>query len=136
MSNRVTIKVARAIGPGEGKKKGKVETDDGKVFWVWPDKLGLLRPGNTYEVDYETSEYNGRTYHTITKCTPQRNTEPQERARTSGGPSPTSEAAFVTHMLAAGVKALVISCDEESLTKAAAMLRSVYRRAFNSGHHA
>jgi hypothetical protein len=54
------------IRPPNGRGKSyTVETADGNELSIWPDKLGLLRSGEQYEVQIADKENNGRTYHNI-----------------------------------------------------------------------
>jgi hypothetical protein len=61
------IEVAETHPPKTGMKLGTVKTADGQSFGVWPDKLSGLRVGNRYEIEFDESEFNGRTYRKITK---------------------------------------------------------------------
>ena len=55
------IEVAETHPPKTGKKLGTVKTADGQSFGIWPDKLSALRVGNRYEIEFDASEFNGRT---------------------------------------------------------------------------
>lgn len=126
MSNTATIEVKSAEPPKEGKKKGTVKAADGTVFWVWPDKLGLLRPGNVYEIEFSEDEFRGKTYRTITKCRPRQGaaTEtPTPKASAGNG-----ELQFVTRILAASISACAVAHTEDGLTQEIKMLRSVFRK--------
>ena len=63
---KATIKVQYINQPRPGKKLGSVKTEDGRYFQVWPDKLSSFQPGGTYEVEYESSQFNGKTYDKVT----------------------------------------------------------------------
>lgn len=131
MSQTATIEVTAATPPPEGKKLGKVETTDGVVYHVWPDKLGLLRPGSTYEVQFSEDEFNGRTYRKIAKVKPT-----QKRQQQNGTPAqpqqPKSNASelehdFVARTLAACIQAGTVAVHPTEMAKAVRMLRAVYR---------
>lgn len=59
------ITVAFVNQPREGGKKGTVKDMHGRYFGVWPDKLDQYEKGGTYEVEYDTTEYQGKTYRNI-----------------------------------------------------------------------
>lgn len=123
-----TIEVAFANPPKDGKKQGTVKTKDGQLLGVWPDKLGLLRPGNSYQVEVSEREWNGRVFKTITKVTPQAATK-QDNA-----PAATPqdhEFEFVARVLPAMVAACMVGREQADITGAARMLRKVYREAFS-----
>src|SRR6188768_1077779 len=65
MSGTATIEVEYVNPPKEGKKKGSIKTKDGEYYGVWPDKLHLYAPGNTYTIQYESSEFKGKTYKDV-----------------------------------------------------------------------
>lgn len=52
--------------PAAGKKQGRLtDVNDGK-WYVYPDKLGPLKPGMTIKAtDIATSQFQGKDYHTI-----------------------------------------------------------------------
>ena len=59
---RAVIVVAQITPPSGRGKSARIDTEDGNTLWVWPDKLGLIREGEQYEV-----EGNIRAdYHNIT----------------------------------------------------------------------
>lgn len=131
-----TIEVKAVDQPAPGKKQGVVKATDGSRFGVFPDKLGLLRPGHSYEIEFSEREWEGRTYYTISRAKPAPNAMApieQERAGRSA-PSldtPTNqEIMFVTRMLCAMVQGGRVAQSEDELAKAAKVLRSAYRRIF------
>jgi hypothetical protein len=127
--NTATIEVAFVNPPKDGKKQATIKTSTGDLFGIWPDKLGLLRPGESYKVDFSERNYNGKTYRTITKVTPGQGTLVSiaggKRAAT---PIPdSSEFEFVTRILAAMIAANAIQCEKEELANAIKTLGEVYR---------
>lgn len=55
------------IRPPSGRGKSyTVDTAEGTELSIWPDKLGLLRTNETYQVEVTDNEKNGRLYHNIT----------------------------------------------------------------------
>jgi hypothetical protein len=63
--NTKTVKVKYVNQPKEGRKTGSIKTADGEYFDVWPDQLPKFKQGSSYEVEYASREYNGKTYHTV-----------------------------------------------------------------------
>jgi hypothetical protein len=128
--NAALIKVAFANPPKAGKKLASIKTDEGAIFGVWPDKFGLFQPGRAYRVEFSTRSYQGKDYHTITKC------EPADAASTAPGTAPAiganGEQVFVTTILAAAVKACTVANTEQALLDYARMLRAVYRKTFQA----
>lgn len=123
-----TIEVKYADPPRDGKKQGTVKTADGAIYGVWPDKLGLLRPGNVYEVEVTERKYNGRVYRTIVKAKPQAansNTNAHKPAQSNTNLD--AEGEFVARVLSASIQACAVDYNRESLTTTARMLRQVYR---------
>ena len=126
-----TIEVERVSPPAEGKKQGIVKARDGSSYGVWPDKLGLLRPGHSYEVTLKEREWNGRTYYTIETCKPHMEGAPE--AKSNGAPSAKpgdAEVRFVTRILAARIQTCAVGGNEDDIAREAAMIRRVYRRTF------
>lgn len=125
-----TITVKQANPPAEGKKQGKVRTEDGITYGVWPKMLGLLRPGITYEIEYEESTFgDGRTWRTISKVrrvegTPQNDNQPAPSSAVD------REFEFVTRVLPAMIQACMVGREQADITEAARMLRNVYKDAF------
>ncbi len=129
-----TITVKQANPPAEGKKQGKVRTDSGELYGVWPKLLGLLRPGATYEVEYTESTFgDGKTWRTISKV---RHLERAPAAPASQNDnrrdaSPVDhEFEFVTRCLPAMISACMTGSNKETITDAARMLRQVYQDTF------
>ena len=125
--NAAVIKVAFANPPREGKKRATVKTDKGELFLVYPDKLGLFRPGKSYRVEFSTSTYQGKDYHTITKWQPI-DDETAPAASTAPSPSLSPEFTFVTTLLAAAIKACTVANTEAGMVEHVRMARAVYRR--------
>lgn len=134
MSSAATITVQYANPPKEGKKQGSIKTTDGVVYGVFPDKLGLLRPQQTYAIEFDEREFNGRTYKTIRKVRPAAR-EPQNDNGRSPSHSLDAEFEFVTRCLPAMISAYMAGSKQETIAAAARMLRRAYRDAFTQGEH-
>lgn len=125
-----TITVKQANPPAEGKKQGKVRAEDGNVYGVWPKMLGLLRPGATYEIEYEESTFgDGRTWRTISKV---RRIEgsPQNDNRSAPSSGADREFEFVTRVLPALIQICRVECTQQGLSDTVRMLRNVHRDSF------
>lgn len=132
--NAAIIKVKFADPAKAGKKQATIKTEDGQIFGVWPDKFGLLRPGQTYTIEFSEREYQGKTFRTITKCAPAAVVEepPSSLAQQSQRSSPSNyEAEFVARILAASIQACAVGHTEQSLIAEVRMLRSVYRQTLS-----
>lgn len=123
-----TIEVKYADPPKDGKKQGTVKTADGAIYGVWPDKLGLLRPGNVYEVEVTERKYNGRVYRTIVKAKPKAansNTNADRPAQSHTNLD--AEGEFVARVLSASIQACAVKYTQAGLIDTVRMLRNVYR---------
>ena len=124
--NTATIEIKAAEPPPEGKKLGKIETTEGVVYHVWPDKLGLLRPGSTYEVQFSEDEFRGQTYRKIAKI------KPTQKRQNGTHSHPKLDASnlehdFVARTLAACISACAVKIDKDGIAGMARILRAVYR---------
>lgn len=127
------VQVAFVNQPKQGKSKGSIKTNEGEFFEVWPNQLGLFRPGASYEIDFAERTWNGKVYRTVAKC------RPQDRPAVVKGrhgdtiisePEPVSqEFEFVARVLSASIQACAVEYTQQGLAEAARMLRNVYREA-------
>ena len=62
---RGTITVARIIPAKDRGKSATIKDVDGLMFGIWPDKLGLVNEGGSYEIDFSETVKNGTTYRDI-----------------------------------------------------------------------
>lgn len=91
-----TVTVAFVNPPAQGKKQGNIKTDNGDYYGVPPAMLGLFSKGGKYEINYESHEYNGKTYHTVTSVKPVASAGAQGQGGGKYGSDPaTSENIFV-----------------------------------------
>ena len=128
MSQAATIEV-RFVNPvKEGKKRGSIKTPDDELYLVKPQDLGRFQAGRTYDIEYDESTFNGRTYRTIRTCKPQRIEEAAGAPDQSPAPKTNSEAAFVAHGLCAAIRAGSISFTERDLIRAGEVLKGAWRR--------
>lgn len=133
MNSAATITVKQTNPPAEGKKQGKVRTDSGELYGVWPKMMGLLRPGATYEVEFTESTFgDGRKWRTISKV---RHIERAASAPASQNDNRRAEAhspvdpefEFVARALSASIQACAVEYTQAGLTETVRMLRNVYR---------
>lgn len=131
--NTATIEVQYAKPPTAGKKQGTVKATTGEIFGIWPDKLGLMRPGNSYEIEFSDREFNGRTYRTIVKCKPHKGGQENGHSTQSSAPSGNArdrEFEFVARALPALIQICAVEATPEGMVRTTRMLRQVYREAF------
>lgn len=124
------VQVAFVNQPKQGKSKGSIKTNEGEFFEVWPNQLGLFRPGASYEIDFAERTWNGRVYRTVAKCRPQDRpavVRATEQDLAAGGNN--EELEFVARVLSASIQACAVEYTQQGLAEAARMLRNVYREA-------
>jgi hypothetical protein len=63
---QAVITVAEIRPPNGRGKSYALISEEGHEFSIWPDKIGLIRSGEQYEVQISDKESNGRVYHNIT----------------------------------------------------------------------
>jgi len=68
--SQAQITVAGITPPGIGKKQGKIQDSVGNSWNVWGDKLQNYRMGVTYDITYDTNEFNGKTFNVIKTANP------------------------------------------------------------------
>ena len=64
------VKILFVNQPQSGKVNGSIKVEDGTYYGVKPAMLGLFQPGNTYEIQYESSDFKGKTYHKVISVKP------------------------------------------------------------------
>lgn len=127
------INVAYVNLPKAGKKNGSVKTADGAYYGVPPNMLALFQPNNSYEVAYETSEWQGKTYRNVSAVKPAGSTPPvmhHPAAGRNAGPQDmaTAERIFVCGALNAAIRAGQVNVgDVESTTHAVQAIREAWR---------
>ncbi len=88
-----TITVQAKQSPAIGKKQGKIQDTNGDLWNVWGDKLANYREGVTYDIQYETSEFNGHTFNLIKSANPSNNKPSTGALPRDGWPGPTGNIA-------------------------------------------
>lgn len=121
--NTTVIEVARTFPPKEGKKKATIKTTSDQLFGVWPNMLNGFHPGVTYEIEYETSQFKGRDYHTIRKFKPAEQPASPAGAKAAS----TDEMTFIAKIVGAGIASQQIDFNADDIMKAAIRVRSLYR---------
>lgn len=64
------VKVTYVNQPQANKVNGSIKVEDGTYYGVKPGMLGLFQPNNTYEIQYESSDFKGKTYHKVISVKP------------------------------------------------------------------
>lgn len=123
----VIVKIAYVNPPQQGRKNGSIKTDTGEFYGVPPAMLSQFTQGGTYSVEYGERIYNGRTYKDIKSAS-------MINAPSGGGRQTddvTSERIFVCGAINSALQSGQLNIgDEEAVTHAVAMLRSVWARTF------
>lgn len=57
-----TVKVAFVNQPAAGRKTGSIKSEAGNYYNVEPHALALFEKGGTYEIQYTTRDWQGKTY--------------------------------------------------------------------------
>ncbi len=60
-----TVTVKFINQPKEGKKEGSIRVQDDSFYGVPPALLAQFQQGGTYEVDYTTREWQGKTFKSV-----------------------------------------------------------------------
>lgn len=141
----LTLTVARIDPPRpNGGKNGKIVGTGGETIYAPPSKTAKFIPGHTYEIDYSTSDWNGKSYnnlesfHEVEGAKPSASPSP---ANGSGGSyRPTSpqdaERMWTCAIVTALIKAGEVKNDKQQLWAATQMARGVWKHtfAFDSVH--
>lgn len=56
VTERATITIQRITPPTGNRRSATIKDIDGLMFGVWPDKLGIFREGETYEIEYTVND--------------------------------------------------------------------------------
>ena len=147
---RGTITVQRIFPAKAQGKSAYIKDVDGMMFGIWPDKLGLINEGNSYEIEFSSKVSNGTTYRDIKTVRaiameraapePERTTPaPAPRVgppkgNDAGGYHPThprdSERMFTCSILNAFISTGRIDCERGHLSAAINELRAAYAATF------
>jgi hypothetical protein len=136
------IEIAAIRPPAANKKLATIVSESGQSFGIWPDKLGPLKVGGRYGIEFEELEFRGRPYRKIIKVRPatENSRQPEERNGHANGHSiaaPASadaEQAFVATVLGAFVAAGRVGLDARELEQATTLVRSLWRVTFGGAH--
>jgi hypothetical protein len=140
------IEIAAIRPPAAGKKLATLVSESGQSFGIWPDKLGPLKIGCRYGIEFEELEFRGRPYRKITKVRPAAENSAQRagsfderNARANGhataAPAPAdAEQTFVATVLGAFVAAGRVGLDARELEQATTLVRSLWRVTFGGAH--
>lgn len=143
---RGTITVQRIIPPTGNRKSHTVKDLDGIMFGVWPDKIGLYREGESYDIEYTVSE---KGFRDITKCqmlakpaaaSPSQRIEPPHQGTTPNDKGagqfyrPTAprdaERMFVCSTLNAFIQTGRVECSKALMIDYVNELRGVWQETF------
>ena len=123
------VKVTYVNQAQAGKVNGSIKVEDGTYYGVKPAMLGLFQPGNTYEIQYESSDFKGKTYHKVISVKPVASA-PQI---SSGGPSKgyqtddkTAERIFVCGAINAAISSNQLAVQTTEVVQAVNSLRAAW----------
>lgn len=137
--NTATVTVAFVNPPKGTAKKGTIKGKDGAIYGVWADKLNQFQPGKTYQIEYETSEYQGKNYTTVKKWTEAQAQQSAPAANGNGGGNGHSNPAkdemiFVCGALNNVLSAGQIKPSQVEMTAFVNAARATWRETFGAGH--
>jgi hypothetical protein len=126
------IEIREIRPPAANKKLATIVSETGQSFGIWPDKLGPLKVGGRYGIEFEELEFRGRPYRKITKVQPATgNGHANGHAIVA---SAAAEQAFVATVLGAFVAARRVGLDARELEHATTLVRSLWRVTFGGAH--
>lgn len=137
LTQQVTIQYNNPAKPG--KKTGSIKTTTGEYFDVWPDKLHLFPQGSTLIIEYQTREWQGKTYKTavgVVGDTPAAKAAQTKQHNTAAPLAHMNmsrdEHIFVCGALNASIKAGQLSWSDDNLVTAINSFRTAYRSTFGA----
>ena len=142
---QATIKVQYVNQP-KGNGPGNVKDVDGTYWKVWTRSkkpgaavLSDFQEGGTYSVTYETENYQGKDYYTITSVTQTATALPQTAAASNGHVMPRqptaptdAERMFTCSILNALIQAGRVEASPDDIEGSVHMLRSVWQNTFGA----
>lgn len=127
-----TITVAYCNPPGEGKKQATIKSTAGAIYGLFPDKLAHFKVGQTYTVEVQSREFQGRTFKTI-KSIVHGGNGTQAAPAPSGAPSYTkAEEMFIMGVLGRCYQGTGSLPDALTLTMNVRNLRRAWREGFQA----
>jgi len=140
--NTATIVAQYLNPPKPGRKTGSVKDADGQYWDIWPDKMAQMQQGGTYQIEYETREYNGKTYCTIKSIVGGQAPAPKANgmngaakpANGNGYGGKNDEQIFVMAILKSGIEAGHVTWDRGQIADTIKTLRTIYSETFGGAH--
>lgn len=133
---QTTITVQYVNQPrASGGKKGSVKDSEGRYWGVWADKLDQFKAGQSYDILYETSQWQGKDQHTIKSASARGAAVPATNGHTTPRQptAPTdAERMFVCSILNAFIQAGKVDLHQPSVTAAVNMLRDTWQTTFGA----
>lgn len=120
----------------QGGKKGSVKDTEGRYWGVWADKLGQYEQGKSYDILYETTQWQGKDQHTIKSASP-RGAGVAPAANGNATPrqptAPTdAERMWVCSLMNASIQSKQIPLTPDALTSQTNMFRQVWQDTFGA----
>jgi len=126
-----TVKVMYVNQPQANKTNGSIKVEDGTYYGVKPAMLGLFQPNNTYEIQYESSEFKGKTYHKVISVKPAPAQQSPGRAQGGRGyqtDDVTAERIFVCGAINAAIGSNQLVVQTTDIIQAVNSLRDAWRQ--------
>ena len=128
---KATVTVSFVNQPKEGKKQGSIKTKDNALYGVFENMLGQFQPGSTYEIEYDSREWQGKTFHTV-KSAKQVAAATNGAAPAAGGryDNVTAERIYVCGLLNAFASGGQLAIDKQQIRDATNIIRAVWQETF------
>ena len=124
------VKVTYVNQAQAGKVNGSIKVEDGTYYGVKPAMLGLFQPGNTYEIQYESSDFKGKTYHKVISVKPVASAPQTSGGSTKGYQTDdkTAERIFVCGAINAAISSNQLALLTTDVIQAVNSLREAWRQ--------
>ena len=144
MTNKTTLTIAKIV-PSDGNKSGKIVGTNGESISAYANTLAQMRVGATYEIEYTTREWDGRTFKNL-KSFSERPDAPANVAQfvapAATAPTPhgtyrpsdpvDAERMWVCGLLVALIKTGQVTKDKGDLFHTTNMLRGLWGATFGA----
>lgn len=127
----LTITVAKIEPPLPGKQKAKIIGVAGERIYAFPDKAAKFTPGHAYEVDYSTSEWNGKTFNNLESFHEIEGAKATAAIATAAATAGTKdEQIFCVALLKSLIESGEVKNDKKQLFETTVMLRKLWHHTF------
>lgn len=136
--NTQTISVAYVNPPKNPKGPGSIKDTEGRYWKLWTKDTPLdqFAVGQSYDIVFETDQYQGKDQHTIKRATPRGGAVAPNNGNGQAPRQPTAptdaERMFTCSLLNAFIQAGKIDLSPGELTSSTNLLRSVWQETFGA----